>query len=99
MAAGMDGYFTIPYTHATPPSRARKHCIRKPTLSLRHETIGAGVISEPRRYREQSNAALQRPGDNCATGKLSMRVTLIPIRCKRLLDCAVAIKITTRVQL
>jgi hypothetical protein len=33
---------------------------------------------------EQPNAALQRPGDNCASGKLSMRGTLIPVRCKRL---------------
>jgi hypothetical protein len=37
----------------------------------------------------QPNAALQRPGDNRASGKLSMRGTLIPVRCKRLLDCVV----------
>jgi hypothetical protein len=35
--------------------------------------------------RKKSNAALQRPGDNCISGKLSMRGTLIPVRCKRLL--------------
>jgi hypothetical protein len=28
---------------------------------------------------------LQRPGDNYIGGKLSMRGTLIPVRCKRLL--------------
>jgi hypothetical protein len=32
-----------------------------------------------------SNAGLQRPGDNYASGKLSMRDMLIPVRCKRLL--------------
>ena len=34
---------------------------------------------------KQPNAALQRPGDNCARGKLSMRGTLIPIRCSAML--------------
>ena len=29
--------------------------------------------------------ALQRPGGNCAGGKLSMRAALNPVRCKRLL--------------
>jgi hypothetical protein len=35
---------------------------------------------------EMPNAdALQRPADNCITRKLSMKDTLIPVRCKRLL--------------
>jgi hypothetical protein len=38
-----------------------------------------------------SNAALQRPGDHCASSKLSMRRTLMPVRCKRLL-CAQLMK-------
>jgi hypothetical protein len=37
---------------------------------------------------KRHNAALQPPGDNCISGKLSMRDTLIPVRCKRLLGCA-----------
>jgi len=36
--------------------------------------------------QQPSNAALQRPGDNCASGKLSMTGMLIPVRCQRLLD-------------
>ena len=32
-----------------------------------------------------SNVALQRPRDGCISSKLSMRGTLIPVRCKRLL--------------
>jgi hypothetical protein len=36
---------------------------------------------------KRDNAALQRPDDNCARGKLSMRDMLIPVRCKRLLSC------------
>jgi hypothetical protein len=35
-------------------------------------------------------AALQRPGDNPTSGKLSMRGTLIPVRCKRLFGGAFA---------
>ncbi len=35
-----------------------------------------------------SNVALQRPGDNCIMRKLSMRDTLIPVRCKRSLGAA-----------
>jgi hypothetical protein len=38
-------------------------------------------------HESKSNAALQLPGDNCASGKLSMRGVLIPVRCKRLLSC------------
>ncbi len=38
--------------------------------------------------REQHNAALQRPGDNCLMRKLSMRDPLIPVRCERLLGTA-----------
>jgi hypothetical protein len=40
----------------------------------------------------RANAALQRPGNNCARGSLSMTGTLIPVRCKRLLDCGMRYK-------
>jgi hypothetical protein len=32
-----------------------------------------------------SDAALQRPGDNCTQGKLSMKDLLIPVHCKALI--------------
>jgi hypothetical protein len=34
---------------------------------------------------DRPNAAFQRLENNCASGKLSMRGTLIPLRCKRFL--------------
>jgi hypothetical protein len=42
------------------------------------------------------NAALQRPGDNGARGKLSMRDTLIPVRCKRLFGAALSKRSITK---
>jgi len=43
------------------------------------------------KIQQRSNAALQRPGDNCASAKLSMRDMLIPVRCKRLFDAAIGL--------
>src|SRR5258708_4454703 len=52
--------------------------------------LATSIISSARSIAESTRAlppnadALQRPGDNCASGKLSMKDMLIPVRCKRL---------------
>jgi hypothetical protein len=47
-------------------------------------TFTLGIIRGFLRERKTHDAALQRPGDNYGSGKLSMRDMLIPVRCKRL---------------
>jgi hypothetical protein len=62
-------------------------------VTNRYESRQATYHDEPEYERDKmhdwvikkaSNAALQRPGDNFAKDKLSMRSMLIPVRCKRL---------------
>jgi hypothetical protein len=56
-----------------------------PTLRLRKEcNFCFDARQSIHSIIQQHNAALQRPGDNCITLKLSMKNALIPVRCKRL---------------
>jgi hypothetical protein len=57
--------------------RIAARCALVPSLALCYWFSNPGT---------RDNAALQRPGDNCAGGELSMGGTLIPVRCKRLLS-------------
>src|SRR5438876_11233245 len=63
---------------------------RLPKITSRgiNEKLIVLIVSVPQKVcniKEAYNAALQRPGDNYIRRKLSMRDTLIPVRCKRLL--------------